>query len=388
MGFTKSLKRALTNAGFGFFTESRSYDDDHELMLAVLHPDADDEGGLSCNDAKLLAEMRECIMQFIKSMGRQLLQGNLNLVNTSFPVLMFEPRSYLHKLSDMAAYPEFINRAAACEADPLERLKLVVTWLVAGLQHCVECWKKPFNPILGETWQASMPGGCHIYMEQISHHPPVSAYQLEGPGWQLNGWSQPAVVPVVKFYGIKTMAKGSRSLHFNSDDSYIEMTMPSFAVKGVVYAAKPRAEVLGVARLLDTKNRLEAVISFGPVPGTRQRRLARADAVCGEIYQLPKAAHLHVSTAGGAMQRSSTSAVPLNDLSSDMDQQLSLASSVSDDSSAGNEPASADAPDDYRQDLSSLAEGDLAAAQHWKEVLEQQQRADRKLRESAGVFEH
>lgn len=61
-----------------------------------------------------------------------------------------------------------------------------------------------------------------------------------------------------------------------------------------MYAAKPHAEVLGVARLLDERNRLEAVINFGPVPGTRQRMLARADAVCGEIYQLPKAAHLQV----------------------------------------------------------------------------------------------
>jgi hypothetical protein len=29
------------------------------------------------------------------------LQGNLNLVNTSFPVLMFEPRSYLQVRPDM-----------------------------------------------------------------------------------------------------------------------------------------------------------------------------------------------------------------------------------------------------------------------------------------------
>jgi hypothetical protein len=49
-----------------------------------------------------------------------------------------------------------------------------------------------------------------------------------------------------------------------------------------------------VARLLDEQHRLEAVISFGPVQGTRQRMLARADAVCGEIYQLPRAAHLQV----------------------------------------------------------------------------------------------
>jgi hypothetical protein len=38
-------------------------------------------------------------------MGRQILGGNLNLVNSSFPVLMFEPRSYLEKLADPWVYP-------------------------------------------------------------------------------------------------------------------------------------------------------------------------------------------------------------------------------------------------------------------------------------------
>jgi hypothetical protein len=40
----------------------------------------------------------------------QILKGNLNLVNTSFPVSMFEPRSYLQKLADIWAYPDYINR--------------------------------------------------------------------------------------------------------------------------------------------------------------------------------------------------------------------------------------------------------------------------------------
>jgi hypothetical protein len=59
----------------------------------------------------------------------------------------------------------------------------------------------------------------------------VSAYQLQGPGWALSGWSQPAVVPVVKFYGIKTVAKGARHISF-ADGSTIEMSMPHFAIKG------------------------------------------------------------------------------------------------------------------------------------------------------------
>jgi GAF domain-containing protein len=42
----------------------------------------------------------------------------------------------------------------------------------------------------------------------------------------------------------------------------------------------------------------------------------------------------------------------------------------------------------FRQDLAALAAGNLEQAQHYKEVLERQQRSDRKLRETAGVFEH
>ena len=35
--------------------------------------------------------------------------------------------------------------------------------------------KKPFNPILGETYQARA-GSLKIAFEQISHHPPISAF--------------------------------------------------------------------------------------------------------------------------------------------------------------------------------------------------------------------
>lgn len=42
----------------------------------------------------------------------------------------------------------------------------------------------------------------------------------------------------------------------------------------------------------------------------------------------------------------------------------------------------------FRQDLAALAACDLDKAQHYKELLEKQQRADRKLRETAGIYEH
>lgn len=45
---------------------------------------------------------------------------------------------------------------------------------------------KPFNPILGETYQATI-YGCPLYAQQISHHPPISALYFLGRGYKLNG---------------------------------------------------------------------------------------------------------------------------------------------------------------------------------------------------------
>lgn len=38
-------------------------------------------------------------------------------------------------------------------------------------------------------------------------------------------------MPVVKFYGIKTVAQGARQIDF-ADGSSVHMTMPNFAIKG------------------------------------------------------------------------------------------------------------------------------------------------------------
>jgi hypothetical protein len=52
--------------------------------------------------------------------------------------------------------------------------------------------EKPFNPILGETYQGYV-DGCPIYLEQISHHPPVSAYYFVGRGYKKYGTTEPHI---------------------------------------------------------------------------------------------------------------------------------------------------------------------------------------------------
>lgn len=72
-----------------------------------------------------------------------------------------------------------------------------------GFHRAFTRWLKPFNPILGETWQAAEPDGSQIFLEQISHHPPISAFQLLGPRGLYTFCGQrcalcpPACLPVV-----------------------------------------------------------------------------------------------------------------------------------------------------------------------------------------------
>jgi hypothetical protein len=39
---------------------------------------------------------------------------------------------------------------------------------------------KPFNPLLGETFEFVKPGKYKFFAEQVSHHPPITAYVCLG----------------------------------------------------------------------------------------------------------------------------------------------------------------------------------------------------------------
>ena len=54
------------------------------------------------------------------------------------------------------------------------------------------CSNKPFNPILGETYQGHI-NQCPIYLEQVSHHPPLSSYLYIGRGYRTFGYIEPKI---------------------------------------------------------------------------------------------------------------------------------------------------------------------------------------------------
>lgn len=74
---------------------------------------------------------------------------------------------------------------------PLERMKkmiiLHISWCSLALST-----QKPFNPILGETYQGFL-NGCPIFLEQVSHHPAISYLYFVGRGYKIYGQIAPTV---------------------------------------------------------------------------------------------------------------------------------------------------------------------------------------------------
>ena len=158
--------------------------------------------------------------------------------------------------------------------------------MCTGYHRAFLNWAKPFNPILGETWQASLSDGTRVFMEQISHHPPLSSFEMIGPEeiWNFHGLSQPCVS--YKSNAIKTSAKGHRRIGFH-DGSCIEVTYPHYNIKGLLYSDSPRAEITGIAEFMDKENGLLAILHFGGSQYTTSNELLRrTDAVFGSLYSI------------------------------------------------------------------------------------------------------
>lgn len=81
-----------------------------------------------------------------------------DLSTISFPVTMNEPLSALQRICEELEYADDLLHRAAKEASSIERLVLVTTFAIAGHSgNKYRSSRKPFNPLLGETYEAIRP---------------------------------------------------------------------------------------------------------------------------------------------------------------------------------------------------------------------------------------
>ncbi|XP_055951175.1 oxysterol-binding protein-related protein 2-like isoform X1 [Argiope bruennichi] len=133
------------------------------------------------------------------------------LSSITMPVEFNEPLSFLQRISEYMEYSFLLKIASQCD-DPLQRLQYLSAFAVSALASNWERLCKPFNPLLGETFELCREDlGFRLVCEQVSHHPPVSAFHAESEDFQFYG----NIHPRLKFWGksLEIKPEGTLTVH-------------------------------------------------------------------------------------------------------------------------------------------------------------------------------
>ncbi|XP_077787377.1 oxysterol-binding protein-related protein 5 isoform X2 [Podarcis muralis] len=188
-----------------------------------------------CSQTETVSDENKSLMWIIL---KQLRPG-MDLSRVVLPTFILEPRSFLNKLSDYYYHADLLSQAAL-EEDPYCRIKQVLRWYLSGFYKKPRGIKKPYNPILGETfrccWFHPQTNSHTFYIaEQVSHHPPVSAFHVSNrkDGFCING----SILAKSKFYGnsLSALLDGQAKLTFLSSGEEYIITMPYAHCKGILY---------------------------------------------------------------------------------------------------------------------------------------------------------
>lgn len=140
---------------------------------------------------------------------------------------------------------------------PLERFKVVVAWSISTTRPVIFA-EVPYNPVLGETHHVSS-GNLNVLLEQVSHHPPISALHATNAEKQIEmtWWQQPAP----HFYGnsVEATVHGKRILRLLSFGENYEMNCPKLLFR---FLPSPCTEWVGNVSVKCEQSGLEATLCY------------------------------------------------------------------------------------------------------------------------------
>ncbi|UYV76996.1 OSBPL1A [Cordylochernes scorpioides] len=178
------------------------------------------------------------------------------------PVVFNEPLTFLQRMAEIMEYSNLLD-AAASSNDPLERIQLVTAFVVASTSSNWDRLSKPFNPILGETYEMTREEDpkFRLICEQVSHHPPISAFHAEASGYSLDG----SIYPKLRFWGksIEAKPEGIWTLKLLNHQEVYTWKNVTVCVHNII-VGKLWLEQYGTLELMCHSNGLNVALNFKP----------------------------------------------------------------------------------------------------------------------------
>lgn len=211
----------------------------------------------SRNDFNIWSVLKNCI-------GKE-------LSKITMPVIFNEPLSFLERMAEFMEYSQLL-KVAAKQEDPVARLEYVTAFIISALSSNWDRLGKPFNPLLGETYEIEREH-FRFFAEQVSHHPPISAFQADAPEFVMHGW----LYPKLKFWGksIEIQPKGKMTIELPATGDVITWSGVNCAIHNVI-VGKLWMEHFGTLEIVNHTTGHKAVITLKPA-GWNSKDLHRVE---------------------------------------------------------------------------------------------------------------
>jgi hypothetical protein len=221
----------------------------------------DEKKGLTLLDQSIISRFNGVLAELLKKKVSSMFSFSKD--PPTMPVRVFEPQSSLQRIAQNWCFaPTFLDKAA--QIDGLERMKFVLSFIVAS-SYTGTSQLKPFNPLLGETFEGDLEDGAKIYCEHISNHPIISRFYIKANKYKLHGFYE--IDTETKSLGsiIVVSQKGVTTIKFNKEESCIYYIMPRMNLENCLSDKERLSHMKGKLIVVDQKSELQAIIRFGKI---------------------------------------------------------------------------------------------------------------------------
>ncbi|KAI9475891.1 MAG: Oxysterol-binding protein-domain-containing protein [Benjaminiella poitrasii] len=183
-----------------------------------------------------------------------------DLSTIAMPISMNEPLNMLQKACEELEYCELLEKASQLE-DSLERLMYVVVFSISSYASSqYRTGRKPFNPMMTETYENIRPDkGFRFISEKVSHNPLIIAAHAESRGFKY--WQSTYIKS--KFWGksMEFMTDGTFHVTLTGHDDHYTFFKPSSWMKNMI-AGEKYLEHSGECKVQNLTTGEYAVITF------------------------------------------------------------------------------------------------------------------------------
>lgn len=323
-----------------------------------------------------------------------------DLSTIAMPVSANEPLSLVQRIAEQMEYSELIDAAVNAPAEDGSRILYIMAFAISSFSNArvkERAIRKPFNPMLGETFELVREDkGFRFLAEKVSHRPVRMACQAEAKEWTF----LQSPMPVQKFWGksaeLNTDGRARVFLHnpgpSTAGGEHYSWTIATSFLRNII-AGEKYVEPVGTMTVVNETTGAKAIATFkagGMFAGRSEEVSVQAFAPPdqgGAQLSLGLAgkwtSELHFTRDGADAKQSAWKAGALVDQAEKRYGFTTFAASLNEVTKV-EEGKIALTDSRLRPDQRAVEEGDLDKAEALKAKLEERQRQRRRVMEEHG----